>query len=80
MALLKKVIVPDKSWKRPKTLGEARRQVAETYQANDWSNNEIASNCRMLGLKFKRLFDYTNDELQMILDDFEKYSMVLYED
>lgn len=62
---------------RPKTRGEAIRLVAATFEANDWGNHEQQVYLAQLGLKGDwRGFE--NDKLRIILDDMEKFKMVLF--
>lgn len=75
----RKLMVHDKRMPRPATRGEAIRQIRETYSFNRWDESEHRKNSEMLGLESKRLADYTNKELKIILDDMEKHGMILYE-
>lgn len=75
----RKRFVPDAKWKRPVTRGEAIRQVEKIYFLNDWDETEQSHNATMLGLKYKRAREYTNEELRTLLDDFEFHKMIHYE-
>lgn len=72
-------IYRDKKWHRPKSLDEARQQIEITRLQNNWDLEEFAKNCAALGIEPKPLTDYTRDELARILDDFEKFRMIIYE-
>lgn len=63
---------------RPKTKGEAVRQVAEIYEQNDWGRVERMTHQTSLGLEPKLVTLFTVDELRVILDDFERARMILY--
>lgn len=69
----------DKPVARPATRGEALRQIEATYVYNKWDESDKARNARLVGLEAKSLLDYTNDELKIILDDFERYGMIIFE-
>ena len=76
-----KRITHDVRWKRPKTRGDALEQIKATYLHNRWKAIEQTANSRMLGLEIKPdLIDYSNGELKRILDDMERYRMIIYED
>lgn len=70
----------DPLWARPNTDKERRSQIERTRLINHWDKAEFAENCRLIGLDPKPLDGYSSDELQIILDDFERRRMVLYED
>lgn len=74
-----KRIYHDEKLPRPKTRGDAIRQIEEAFRFNRWDASDIARNARLCGLEAKCPADYTNDELKMILDDFEHYGMIIYE-
>jgi hypothetical protein len=65
---------------RPKTKGEARKQIEEIYRLNDWDSDEQRRYQTRMGLEAKPLDEYGIDELRLILKDFEDSRMVLYRD
>lgn len=71
---------PADRWRRPKTLGDAINQILAVYDGNDWDDNEAAKHRELLGLEVKPLRDYSHDDLKVILGDFEKARMVIYQD
>lgn len=75
----RKRVVREARWTRPVTRDEEIRQIEATYRHNKWGRIEQAANSRLLGLEPKATIEYTDDELKIILDDFEKYGMILYE-
>lgn len=64
---------------RPTNRGEAIRHVKAIYGEQKWKEPEQAVNATMLGLEFKAVQFYSNEELKIILDDFEKFGMIIYE-
>ena len=62
---------------RPKTRGEALSLISETFEANKWRDHEQQVYLAQVGLKGDwRGFE--NDKLKIILDDMERYKMVLF--
>ena len=64
---------------RPKTRGEALRQIEAAYRHNGWKVIEQTANAAMVGLEFKPVIEYSNEELKIILHDLEKFGMIIYE-
>jgi hypothetical protein len=64
---------------RPNSRGDAIRQVEEAFKYCTWDESDKARNAAILGLDAKPLKHYTNEELKIILDDFEWYGTVIYE-
>lgn len=80
MGLLKPPEKPDKRWKVPQTRDEYLRQINATYALNNWGESERAANHLGLKLEPKPLREYSDLELKIILDDLEKFKMILFED
>lgn len=70
----------DPRWARPNTDQERMSQIERTRLINGWDKAEFAENCRLVGLEIKPLEEYEARDLKIILDDFERRRMILYED
>lgn len=69
----------DKKWTRPVDRKEYLHRIEVTRLSNKWDWEEFGRNSVSLGLKVKPLGEYSDDELKIVLDDFEKYRMILFE-
>ena len=76
----KSISEPVKRHPRPISIDDYRRQAAGVYAANDWDHDEQIRHRSTLGVVPKRLEECTEDELRIILTDFEKDKMILYRD
>jgi len=63
---------------RPKTRGAAIATVQDVYRQTDWNADEQRRHQLTLGLEDKQLTERTNEEVKIILDDFEKSRMVIF--
>ena len=68
----------DAGIERPKSRAEAISQIEAVYSYQGWDERDKTVNAEGLGLEYKPLDDYSNDELKIILTDAEKTGMILY--
>jgi hypothetical protein len=69
---------PDPKIERPATLGEARRQIREIYDANGWDAGEQERFEKMLGLAAGPLEKRRAEDIRTILARMESSRMILY--
>lgn len=81
-------IYHDKKWTRPENRQEYLHRIEATRLANKWDWNEFRRNCEKLGLQIPDFPEnkpqlilalMTDEQLKIILDDFEKYRMILFQ-
>ena len=64
---------------RPKTKGEAKSLIERTFRFNRWDADEIKRYLKMLRFENMNWKEFESDDLRIILDDFEKAKMILFE-
>jgi hypothetical protein len=69
---------PDQKVHRPRSLGDAKRQVAGIYRANRWDAEERARYQASLGLPGLPVDELEKEHIRAILNDFERARMILY--
>lgn len=83
-----KRIYHDKKWTRPVTRQEYLHRIEATRLSNKWDWDEFRRNCEMLNLVIPEypentpqdlLQMMTAEQLKLILDDFEKHGMILFQ-
>jgi len=65
---------------RPKSIGDARRMIAETFERNQWNRNDQERYFRGKGIDAKYLEELTNDDIRAVLGYFEKARMIIFAD
>lgn len=83
-----KKIYHDKKWTRPANRNEILHRIEATRLSNRWDWAEFERNCKMLKLEIPEysadkpqmmLMLMTDEQLKIILEDFEKCRMILFE-
>lgn len=66
--------------RRPKTRAEAKRLIRETFDSNTWDEDEIKRYLKKRKFTDMNWREFSNEDLKLILDDFEKSKMIFFED
>lgn len=79
MALLTKIIIPDKSVEYPRSLQEAKELIAETFKAegNKWGEAEQKVYFSLLGINKEKLEELDRSETRLVFNDLVKSRMIL---
>lgn len=79
--LLKKVIIPDKKIKFPKSAEEARQIIEETFKAkgNEWDEILQTLYFASLGINKEKLGEMDQKEIRQIFNDLLNNRMILVE-
>lgn len=63
---------------RPTTRGAAIAIVQDIYRQNDWDADAQKRFEASLALEDKQLTERTNEEIKVLIDDFEKSKMLIF--
>lgn len=79
MALLTKIIIPDKPAEYPRSISQAKELIAQTFDAkgNKWGEPEQQVYFAMLGINKSKLDDLDQFETLKVFNDLLRSRMIL---